>query len=279
MITEARRVSGGCIHTAVRVEVAGVGPLFLKWNEDLPSEVFAAEADGLHALARSSSLRVPAVVAHGGGREGPSWLLLEYVPAGRPGPDFAEALGVGLAALHQPGSAAHGWPRDNFIGSLGQANEALEDWATFWRDVRLAPQLSLARSRGYFRGGDGRELDVIINRVAEAAGDAGTEGASLLHGDLWSGNVYAGPAGEPVLVDPAVYRGHREVDLAMSELFGGFPPGYLEAYSAILPISPEYRRVRRWLYQLYDLLVHVNLFGGPYVGACLRCARTVLRVL
>ena len=281
-ILDARPLSGGCINPSARLDVEGGECFFLKWNERAPPGMFPAEAEGLGALretAAGSGLRVPEVLAVGAGDAGTAWLLLEYVPEGRGGGGYAGALGAGLAALHRGvggDRASYGWERDNFIGSLAQENGASSRWADFWRERRLGPQLSLARSRGHFHGADGRLLDKLVDRLDDALAGAEEDGASLLHGDLWGGNVYPGPAGEPVLIDPAVYRGHREVDLAMSELFGGFPSGYLERYHEAWPIDDAYARIRRPLYQLYYLLVHVNLFGGSYVAGSLAAVERVL---
>jgi fructosamine-3-kinase len=281
-IRAAQPIGGGCINPAARLETTGVEAYFVKWNASAPPGMFEAEADGLAAIDRESGaagVRVPEVIAtHGGDPSTPAWLLLEFVERGRAPPDFGERLGRGLAALHRRREPPppFGWKRDNFIGSLEQRNPPGASWPDFWRDQRLAPQLALARAQGRFTGGPGRTLDRLLERTADALTGAEAEGASLLHGDLWSGNVYPGPAGEPVLIDPAVYVGHREVDVAMSELFGGFPVGFLEAYHEARPIAPAYRRVRRQLYQLYYLLVHVNLFGGSYVGGCLAAAEAVL---
>ncbi len=208
----------------------------------------------------------------------PGWLALEYLPPSKPGPRYGRSLGRGLAALHREVADQPGWPEDNLIGPLPQANPPDLSWPDFWRDARLEPQLRRAHDAGYFTGGAGRTLDDALDaveRVLEPVTGSSGEPASLLHGDLWGGNVHPGPDGPPVLVDPASYHGHREVDLAMSELFGGFPPDFLPAYREAWPLGAGYAEVRRALYQLYYLLVHVNLFGGGYVGSSLEAARRV----
>jgi fructosamine-3-kinase len=150
------------------------------------------------------------------------------------------------------------------------------DWGAFWRDRRLGPQLARARKAGHFRDGTGALLDRVVERTPALLADL-DEPPSLLHGDLWGGNVFPDGEGRPVLIDPAVYRGHREVDLAMSELFGGFPSGWPEAYDVAWPVADGYAPHRRALYQLYYLLVHVNLFGAGYAAACIRAAKEALR--
>lgn len=301
-------VGGGCINPSARLEAESGQAFFLKWNPSAPPEMFSAEADGLDALRKgaqsaarggdhgspggaslttSPALHVPEVLGRGGSGtpSDPGWLLLEWIPQGSPARDYGRRLGEGLAALHGLGSGqagnepSFGWHRDNFIGSLPQANGHRGRWSDFWRDLRLEPQLRMARDRGYLDGAQGRVLDELLARMEEVTEGAGAAGPALLHGDLWSGNYYAGPDGGPVLIDPAVYRGAGEVDLAMMELFGSLPPGFREGYEDVRPLDPEYDRSRRDLYQLYYLLVHVNLFGGGYVASSLAAAKRVLRAV
>jgi protein-ribulosamine 3-kinase len=274
-VTSVTPVGGGCINNGARIVTDSGGVFFLKWNRSAPAGMFAAEADGLEALARASSLRVPAPVAWDSRSGGDSWLLLEHVGSGPSGAAALSALGAGLAAMHSGEvGATFGWERDNWIGSLDQPNDPSESWGDFWRDRRIEPQLSLARSRGLARDA---AFDALLERIPGALDDLGTP--ELLHGDLWGGNWFADERGRPVLIDPAVYRGHGEVDLAMSELFGGFGPAFYEAYAEVRPLSGAYAAYRRDLYQLYYLLVHVNLFGRAYEPGSLGAARRVLAEL
>ena len=268
-------VSGGCINNGARLDTRDGGTFFLKWNEAAPLEMFEAEADGLQALRRACTVRVPEPLDRGGGNGATSWLLMEYVGSGAPAADYPERLGTSLAELHQAElGPPFGWGRDNWIGSLPQVNEERHDWGDFWRDLRIVPQLRLARSRGFLRGDTmDRLIDVIPNALADV------ERGGLLHGDLWSGNAYATVDGAPVIIDPAVFRGDGEVDLAMTELFGGFGRRFYEAYDASQPISREYDAFRRDLYQLYYLLVHVNLFGASYERGSLAAASRVVDAL
>lgn len=258
-ISHAEPVTGGCIHRCYRAR-RGDRDVFLKLNEARFADAFAAEADGLTAL-RVAGCRAPEPVAFG--TVGASaYLLLEFLEL-RPSGDFA-ALGRIVAAVHRCQSERCGWPRDNYIGSTPQRNRWHESWAAFWRERRLEPQLALAASNGY-------RLDVPpVWQLLEAHQPA----PSLLHGDLWSGNAAFLPDGAPVLFDPAVYYGDREADLAMTELFGGFPPEFYAAYNAAWPLARGYER-RKHLYNLYHLLNHLNLFGGGYLAQ----VRATLRLL
>ncbi|HEX6372471.1 MAG TPA: fructosamine kinase family protein [Longimicrobium sp.] len=259
----AAPVSGGCINHGMRVELAD-GPVFVKYNPDAPPGLFAAEARGLDALrAAADGLVVPRALAWAEAEGGaPAWLAIEWLEPSARGPDFAERLGRGVAALHRAGrTEGWGWTEDNFIGPLPQANAPAASWAEFWRTRRLRPQLELARRAGRLPG-KAAEWDRLMDRLPALLAPAEADGPSLLHGDLWGGNVLAAPDG-PALIDPAVYRGHREADLAMTELFGGFGDRFHAAYGEAWPLQPGYP-VRRAVYQLWYLLIHVNLFGGGY---------------
>ena len=274
-ITDTQPVAGGCIHQSIRISTDRGEHFFLKWSPDSTGEAFLAEADGLKALSDLGSLRIPEVVGCSTPEETPSWLMLEFVPHGRPADDYWETLGRGLADLHQVRPGPYGWERANYIGSLPQANDESEGWDDFWWNRRLLPQLTMAHETNRLPG-NWSDWELLETRLPKLVPAASTK-PSLLHGDLWSGNVFAGPTGEPVLVDPAVYRGHAEVDLAMTELFGGFPSRFYLAYSEARPGADGYREVRRSLYQLYPLLVHVNLFGGSYVDSTQRTLKRLLR--
>jgi len=264
-VRSAQPVGGGSISRAWRVGTAD-GTAFLKYHATAPAEMFAAEAAGLDALrsAAGGDLRVPTVLAIGGDGDRGGWIALEWLEPASPGKDHAERLGRGLAAVHRNDGGGWGWERDNWIGSLPQENLPAPSWPEFWRDRRLAPQLALARRAGRLPAAE-KEWERLFDRLPELLKAGDEDGPSLLHGDLWSGNALSTDAG-PAIIDPAVYRGHREVDLAMTELFGGFDPRFFAAYEDAWPLLPGYREHRRGIYQLYYLLVHVNLFGGGYVG-------------
>jgi protein-ribulosamine 3-kinase len=273
-------VAGGCVNHGARVDASDQRSYFLKWSAAAPPDLFEAEADGLDALGATGLLRVPLPIAHGGSIEGPAWLLMEYIPRGSADPLFGVRLGQALARIHASTAEGdrYGWHRDNWIGSLAQSNPWTRSWTKLWSEARLAPQLRLARERGHLPGEGGRSVEVLMDLLPHALDDVG-DAPHLLHGDLWSGNVYPGTDGMPVLIDPAVYLGHGEVDLAMSELFGGLDARFYRAYEEAVGLGPAYQAYRRDVYQLYYLLVHVNLFGGGYEAAATRAARRAVSAL
>jgi fructosamine-3-kinase len=265
-IGTASPVGGGCISPTARVETDAGDLFFLKWGgPGLPDGLLAAEAAGLRALADADAVRVPGVVA-GGGEGQDAWLILEWLEPGRAGPSSWETLGRNLAALHQRRAHRFGAEDDNFIGALPQANAPADDWPEFWRTRRLEPQVRAASDRGLLGRADRARFDALYRLLDDALAPAADDGPSLLHGDLWNGNVHVLRGGEPALIDPAIYHGHREVDLAMAELFGGFAPDFLPAYDEAWPLLPGRTPRRRAIYQLYYLLVHVNLFGASYLA-------------
>lgn len=261
-VLSAEAVGGGSINHAARVRTAD-GPVFIKYHPREPAGMFAAEARGLDALRRAAAgLVVPRVLARGGAEEGvPAWLALEWLQSAAPSGADEERLGRGLAGLHRAPVAGWGWEEDNYIGSLPQANDPEPSWPEFWRMRRMEPQLDLARRAGLLPASES-EWARLMERLPGLLAPAEDDRPSLLHGDLWSGNAMH-TTGGPALIDPAVHRGHREVDLAMTELFGGFGARFGAAYREAWPLAPGYP-ARRAVYQLYYLLVHVNLFGGGY---------------
>lgn len=263
-VAEARPVYGGDINQAARVTV-GRTSYFVKWNASAPSEMFPTEAHGLRLLASADALRVPDVIAQGtADAAGPAFLVLEWIESGRRGREQAMAgFGEGLAALHRQTSDAYGLECDNFIGPLSQPNAQSAHWADFYRDHRIGWQTTLARQRGRLPKRREDLLTRLMERLPALLAGAGAE-PSLLHGDLWGGNYLVDERGAAVLIDPAAYYGHREMDLAMSELFGGFSGQFYTAYETTYPTEGYHDR--RALYQLYYLLVHLNLFGESYGG-------------
>ena len=268
-----RSVPGGCINHGAAVETDTGATLFLKWNSGADPDLFHAEVDGLDALRAAAALRVPEALAWSpAGSAGPAWLLLEYLPHDIAGAATERRLGEGLARLHSMDmGSSFGWHRDNYIGSLPQPNPRAPAWGEFWRDHRLTPQIERAREGGWLS-------EPSLDRILELTPGAlvSVTGPSLVHGDLWSGNTFATRVGEPVLVDPASYLADSEVDLAMTELFGGFGAAFYDAYASVRALSDEYGSYRRDLYQLYYLLAHLNLFGASYEGACRAVVQRIL---
>ncbi len=256
-VTLVHGVAGGDINHAALLE-GPQGTIFLKWNEAQLPGLFSCEEEGLAALRDAHALKVPRVLGLRDPESGrPGFLALEYVVAGRQDGAWFEALGRGLAELHRIRARRFGFHQDNYLGSLKQDNGWSDSWVEFLVERRLAPLARLAELGPSVRG----RLDRLLARLGQYVPAHPT--ASRLHGDLWAGNVLAGSQGEPVLIDPAVVHGHREVDLAMSELFGGFSPRFHAAYREAWPLEPGYER-RRDVYQLLPLLVHVILFGRSY---------------
>jgi fructosamine-3-kinase len=268
-IASVTRVGGGCISPSTCIASAKGERWFLKWSAGRsPSDFFHQEARSLRALRGTGVIRVPEVVA-----ASDSWLLLEWLEPGRGTGNSWAKLGRDLAALHGVAAEMFGWECDNYIGSLPQENQQRADWPVFWRDARIVPQLERALAAGHLSSAEGKRFDSFLDSVADVLAVGNEEGAALLHGDLWNGNVHMMVSGEAALVDPSTYYGHREVDLAMAELFGGFGQAFFEAYDEALPLLAGYREQRRSAYQLYYLLVHVNLFGRGYVDGALRVVR------
>jgi hypothetical protein len=218
-------------------------------------EMFEAEAKGLRLLSHSNSFTIPKVVGHGIVAEA-SYLLLEYIPPGAPQQGFWNEFSEKLAALHQTSSLRFGLDHSNYIGSLKQQNNWQEDAPKFYISERLEPQLKLADERGFHFS----NLNSFYKNISE---EIPSEPPALIHGDLWNGNYLASSTSAPVLIDPAVAFAPREMDLAMMSLFGGFPSEVIERYHEIFPLAENWKdRISLW--QLYYLLVHLNLFGASY---------------
>ena len=263
-VRSVARVSGGDINDAFELGLPDGRSVFLKTNARAPLSMFAAEAAGLEFLREARALRVPEVLAFSPASEGPAFLLLEFVRSARARSDYDVTLGRGLAALHRFGAPSFGFEEGNFIGRLVQDNRVHSSWAEFYREQRLEPQLRSAEAAGLAPLELRRKFERLFERLPRLVGDP--EPPARLHGDLWSGNVHVDEHGAPCLIDPAVYGGHREVDLAMMRLFGGFSERVFAAYAESFPLAHGHAE-RVQLYQLYPLLVHLNLFGGGYLGS------------
>ena len=257
-VRNATPVGGGSINQAYRLEGTDGSRYFLKLNDARHLPMFIAEATGLNEIAITQTVRVPQPVTHGTA-SAHSFLVLEYLELSSRG--NAQQLGEQLAALHRFTNEKFGFSQDNYIGTTPQPNDWKDNWMDFWREQRLGFQLRLAAQNGY-----GGKLQALGEKLLDALPAFFTgcmPQPALLHGDLWSGNHAFLADGTPVIFDPAPYYGDRECDLAMTELFGGYPADFYAAYRAAYPLDDGYA-VRRDLYNLYHILNHANLFGGGY---------------
>ena len=249
-------VDGGCINSATVLQ-DGKRRYFVKLNEATRLSMFEAEAEGLKEIAQTHSVRVPLPLC-AGAVDGSAYLVLEHLDLGGADARSLERLGRELARMHRATQKQFGWRLDNTIGSTPQVNTPGADWVEFWRAHRLGFQLKLAMHNGHNLMRTGERLMADLGNFFRGYRPA----PSLLHGDLWGGNV--GALGQqPVIFDPAVYYGDREADIAMTELFGGFSARFYQAYQDAWPLDPGYRQ-RKTLYNLYHILNHLNLFGGGY---------------
>ena len=262
---ELRAIAGGDINQAFRVDLADRQSVFVKHRPDAPAGMFTAEARGLDWLRVDGGPRIPEVVAVRD--EPPRFLALEWIERGSPAADHDEALGRALAALHGAGAASFGLEHDNFVASIPQPNAPAATWPEFYAARRLEPLVRRSASAGRLPPEIVARFARLTGRLDDLCGPA--EPPARLHGDLWGGNAIVDAQGSPVLVDPAVYGGHREVDLAMMRLFGGFSPRVFHAYEEVFPLAAGHEE-RVGLWQLWPLLVHVVLFGGSYAGSLKR---------
>ena len=268
-ILELFPVSGGCISEAWQVRTTEE-TVFVKLSTGLLPGMLAAEAEGLHELAKAGAIRVPEVI-----RLTEDFLILEFIPAAiNPPSDFWSKLGRQLANLHAYSQKIPGFQQDNFIGRSSQKNHCNGNWKEFFWQRRLLPQWEMALQRGI------PNTTKLLWQQLESRWPAPLEGsspqASLLHGDLWSGNVLVSINGEPVVIDPAVYYGDAEADLSLTYLFGGFSAAFYQAYHEIRPKSEGFAR-RQKVYQLYHLLNHFNLFGKSYTQSVESCLGEITR--
>lgn len=264
----ARSVAGGDVSRAMLVELGDGRRVFVKHGAHAPHAMYEAEAAGLRWLADADALRVPRVLAVGQ-TDGPAFLALEWLDQGTPSPQHDELLGRGLARLHASGAPGFGWRAPGFIGPLEVPNEPTPTWAEFYGRRRLLPLARVAVQRSRLAPAELTRIEHLCERLGDLLGPE--EPPARLHGDLWSGNAVVLADGSPALVDPAAYGGHREVDLAMMRLFGGFSERVHAAYEEVHPLA-EGADERVALMQVLPLLVHVVLFGGGYVASL----RTVL---
>ncbi|MBQ9239543.1 MAG: fructosamine kinase family protein [Treponema sp.] len=277
-VAHTERIFGGDINISYKLELTNGQTFFMKTNAMENCAFFAAESAGLSALRSCGVIGVVRPRAYGidadgygidaGRRAGYSFLLLDYIASGRKCNDYWVRFGHELAALHRAPctqfvrGGLFGFVQDNYIGATRQINTPADSWIAFFRDCRLRPQLE--RAAPYFDASFRKKCAVLLEKLDAVLSEP--QMPSLVHGDLWSGNVIAGDNGYACLIDPAIYVGHAEADIAMTELFGGFPRAFYDAYNDVNLLEAGYAQ-RRDVYNLYHLLNHVNLFGRSYVAA------------
>ena len=263
-----RSVSGGCINQGYRL-TGNDCAYFVKINQASQVEMFAAEALGLKQIINTETIRVPEPICWGVA-ERSSFIVMEWLEFSRPDTQAWEKMGRNLAAMHRAGGASQfGWEQNNTIGSTPQQNDWTDNWAEFFAQHRIGYQLKLAQRRGgdFPQRAIAAVQEILANRQPQP---------SLVHGDLWSGNAAVTTSGEPVILDPATYWGDREVDLAMTELFGGFPAAFYRGYSQVWQLEEGYQQ-RKTIYNLYHILNHFNLFGGGYGSQASRMIAQIMK--
>lgn len=258
-LKSASLVAAGNHNQGIRLETTE-GYFFLKLNFDHERDILAKEAAGLQKLRKSTFLKIPQTIGFGRILDY-NYLLSEFIPSSRQQLDYWENLGLGLAQLHLNSAKKFGMETDNYIASLPQKNHQFDNWQDFFIEQRLEPMLGKAYFDRLIPLDFLKKFQTIYPKLASIFPK---EKPVLLHGDLWSGNVICDSEGQPCLIDPAVYYGHREMDLAFSKLFGGFDSRFYESYESIVPLEPDFES-RMGIYNLYPLLVHLNLFGTAYL--------------
>ncbi|WP_016777179.1 fructosamine kinase family protein [Anaerophaga thermohalophila] len=271
-LTGMSSVGGGCIADSQVITTRSGRKFFLK--QGFSNGMFRKEANGLKELARPGVIKVPDVIDCGD-----DYLILEHIEQGSKKKDFFEDLGHKLALLHRFEGEHFGFFEDNFIGSTPQENIPSEDeahnWPLFYWNKRLMFQFRLAEKNGY-ADNTMQHLFALLEKVYEKILEGSEEAPSLMHGDLWGGNYMSDIKGNPVLIDPAVYYGHREADLAMTKLFGGFSAAFYRAYEETWPLQ-EGASERESIYLLYHVMNHLNLFGTGYYSQAIRLLEKLIR--
>ena len=253
-------VGGGCINSCFKITVNNGQSFFVKANSQsaFPS-LLEKEQKGLAFISKQNAIRVPEVIDYHIKDDG-QFLILEWIEPGDKNDSFWKMFGQQLAALHKIRSRHHGFAEDNYMGALQQSNVLSESWTDFFTHQRLEIQVQLAFKKGFLSP---HHLNLFERLYKKLDSIFNEEDPSLLHGDLWSGNFIAAVNAEPVLIDPAVYFGHRNMDLGMTTLFGGFDQSFYDSYQYHFPLASNYRD--QWaVCNLYPLLIHLNLFGAGY---------------
>jgi protein-ribulosamine 3-kinase len=255
-IVRTEALGGGCIHQSQIIQTASGKRYFLKQNQSVPPDMFQKEAQGLEVLRNPNGPVLPEVFL-----VGESFLLLEDLQPASPCIDFWRIYGRQMAAVHLVVNDKFGFQTDNYIGSNPQRNSWNDDGFDFFRKCRIIPQLIMSEQGSLLKPEDVRKIEELLDKLPDLLPE---QPASLLHGDLWSGNLITDSRGRPALIDPAVYYGWGEADLAMADLFGSYPEEFYQSYQEIRPLNKGYES-RFPLYNLYHLLNHLNLFGRSYL--------------
>ena len=256
-IIRTEALGGGCIHQTQIIHTTSGKRFFLKQNQSIPSDMFKKEAQGLDELRIPNGPVLPEVFL-----VGESFLLMEDLQPAPRCKDFWRIFGRQMAAIHLVVNDRFGFQEDNYIGSNPQRNSWNGDGFDFFRECRIKPQLKMAENRSLLNAEDVRKIEKLLDKLPDFLP---VQSPSLLHGDLWSGNLITDSHGKPALIDPAVYYGWGEADLAMTDLFGFYPDDFYITYQEVRPLDAGYRS-RFPLYNLYHLLNHLNLFGRSYLS-------------
>lgn len=257
-IRAVKQIEGGSINESFYVQTEEA-EFFMKFHANSPPAFFKSESTGLRLIKETNTISVPNHLSYSD-QPGNAFLLLEWIE-GKKGADTEEILGQKLAQLHQCTGNMHGLHTDSYIGLLEQPNELNASWLEYYRNKRLAPQLEIGIDGGVVTGERREKLEKLISTLEEWI--PSEVSPSYLHGDFYAGNWIVGPGGEPYVVDPSFLFGDRHLELAFSELFGGFSDRFYEAYQEAYPLEDYYEDIKP-LYQLYYLLAHLNLFGEAY---------------
>jgi len=268
-LVRIENIEGGCIHHAVKV-VSDQQSYFIKSNRHA-LDMFEAEAKGLQLLYDLDAIGIPEVLGLGT-VDGQDYLCLTFIDKSTPTSNYWYSFGESLAKIHRTPSDRFGLDHDNFIGSLAQSNTFHTHWIEFFVQERLQPQLLLAKNVNLVAHRVLDDFEKLFMKLPELIP---TEPPAMLHGDLWSGNIMCGSSNQPFIFDPAVYFGHREAELSFTKLFGGFAPAFYQAYQSNFPLQQGYEQ-RVDLFNLYPLLVHVNLFGQSYLPAIIRTLKRLV---
>jgi protein-ribulosamine 3-kinase len=271
-VKKTESLSGGCISNAYKITFEDNLSYLIKVNEHFPADMFIKEAHGLQELRKSNAIKIPEVILYNH-----KFILLEFISGATKKKDFFEEFGRKFAQMHKHTAEEFGFYEDNYIGSTPQINinnESTKNWTSFYFNNRLLYQFKLAERNGY-TDIEFRKVFAKIADKIESILEGSDETPTLLHGDLWSGNYMADEKGEACLIDPAVYYGNREADLAMTKLFGGFPGSFYQSYNEAYPLKEGWE-YRENIYMLYHVMNHLNIFGRGYISQALQLMKYYL---